>query len=390
MVTTPDGLVELLEELADVECYAFDTEFHRERTYFARLALLQLAWPGGSAIIDPLAVDPAPLAALFGSDALAIVHAGEQDLEIIERACGVLPERLFDTQLAAGFIGLASPSLGALVDRLLGLRLEKGDQLTDWLRRPLSETQLHYAAGDVEHLIECYEALRARLVALGRWEWAMQECAELAAKHRRVPDPDEAWWRLRQARQLRGKARGVAQRVAAWRELRAQQLDVPIRTLLNDLAIVSIAQRPPSSRNELEAVRTIDGRHLANGGAQEILAAVEEGLRLPVTALRLPPGPQGEPVARPAVQLAAAYAAERARVLEFDPAVLATRADIAEFLREPPSGRLVTTWRRELIGAEIRLLVDGKAALAFEGGALSLEERSHRPLEELDGTGESA
>lgn len=379
-VDTESGLSELLKELANVDLYCFDTEFHRERTYFARLALLQIAWRDGIALVDPLGVDPAPLSELFGSSAMAVVHAGEQDFEIIERACGVLPQKMFDIQIGSGFIGLSSASLGAVVDRLLGLRLEKGDQLTDWIHRPLNDAQLHYAAGDVAHLIDCYEVLHGRLSALGRWEWAQEECALALAKGRRVAIPEEAWWRLRQARQLRGKARGVAQCVAAWRERRAQALDIPVRNVFPDLAIASIAQRPPSSRAELEAVRSLDRRYLGGGAAPEILAAVEHGAAIPPSELHLPPGPQGEAIAKPTVALAAAYATERAHELELDPALLATRSDIVDFLQEPAVGRLASGWRGDLVGELIRRLVSGEAALAVSGSSLVLEERSFRPL----------
>lgn len=379
-VNTEADLEALVSDLERAEIYCFDTEFHRERTYYARLALLQIAWPGGIALVDPLAVDPEPLRALFGSAALAVVHAGDQDFEIIERACGVLPNRMFDIQIGAGFIGLASASLGAVVDRLLGLRLEKGDQLTDWIRRPLNEAQLRYAVGDVAYLIECYEELKARLTELGRWTWAEEECVLGLAKSRRSTVPEEAWWRLRQARQFRGKARGIAQSVAAWRERRAQSLDVPVRNVFPELAIASIAQRPPTTRAELEAVRSIDGRYLGGGVAAEVLVAVEEGAALRAEQLHLPLGPQGEAVAKPTVALAAAYATERAHELDLDPALLATRADIVDFLQEPPIGRLASGWRGELVGEPIRRLVSGEAALAVSGTSLILEERSGRPL----------
>jgi ribonuclease D len=374
------GLAELVKAMRESPVYCFDTEFHRERTYYARLALIQIAWPDGIAIVDPLACDPAPLAALFASPALAVVHAGDQDLEIIERACGVLPSRMFDIQIGAGFLGLASASLGAVVDRLLGLRLEKGDQLTDWMKRPLNSAQLHYAAGDVAHLIDCYDELHRRLVALGRWGWAEEECALALAKGRRTPVPEEAWWRLRQARQLRGRARGIAQCLAAWRESRAQRLDVPVRSVFPDLAIASIAQRPPHTRAELEGVRSLDSRHLGGGAAVEILEAVAKGETLPANKLFLPPGPQGDAIAKPMVALAAAYATERAHDLDLDPALLATRADIVDFLQEPPLGRLTTGWRGDLIGAPILKLASGEAALAVAGSSLVLEERSRRPI----------
>jgi len=379
-VDSAHGLSALLADIADTSIYCFDTEFHRERTYYARLALIQIAWPDGIAIVDPLGCDPAPLAELFSSPALAVVHAGDQDLEIVERACGVLPAQMFDIQIGAGFLGLASASLGAVVDRLLGLRLEKGDQLTDWMHRPLNTAQLQYAAGDVAYLIECYEELKNRLVELGRWSWAEEECALALAKGKRVPVPEEAWWRLRQARQLRGRARGVAQSVAAWRERRAQRLDIPVRNVFPDLAIASIAQRPPQTRAELEGVRSLDSRHLGGGAAAEVLGAVAEGSALPASALVLPPGPQGDAVAKPTVALAAAYATERAHDLDLDPALLATRADIVDFLQEPPVGRLTMGWRADLVGVPIRQLVSGEAALAVSGSSLVLEERSHRPI----------
>ncbi|HLN06769.1 MAG TPA: ribonuclease D, partial [Acidimicrobiales bacterium] len=145
---------DLVAELAACDVYGLDTEFHREKTYFPHLALLQLAWEGGIALVDPLAVDVSPLARVLDGPGLAVLHAAEQDLEVLERACGTVPSSLFDTQVAAGFLGQVSPSLVNLVERVLGIRLLKGDQLTDWTRRPLSAGQLSYAAGDVAHLLE--------------------------------------------------------------------------------------------------------------------------------------------------------------------------------------------------------------------------------------------
>ena len=375
-IDTDSGFADLIDELASAEAYSFDTEFHRERTYFARLALLQVAWPGGLAIVDPLKVDVAPLAKVFAGVGLAVVHACDQDLEILERSCGRLPLRVFDTQVAAGFLGMSTPSLGSLVDRLLGLQLEKGDQLTDWTRRPLTEEQKRYAAGDVAYLLALDAELRRRLSANGRLGWAEAECARLLEAARRPPVPEEAWWKLRQSRQLRSGQRGVAQEVAAWRELRAQTLDVPVRTVLSDLALASIAYRPPRSRADLEAVRGMDRRHLQGDAASSLLAAVEAGRKLPPEAIHVPPAAPETASQRPAIALALAYVQERAHELELDAAILATRADIAGFVKDPPEGRLVDSWRRELVGDPIRRLVSGSASLALTDGSLVLEERS--------------
>ena len=134
-------LAELVRTLAGEPRYALDTEFHGERSYWPHLALIQIAWPEGVALVDPLTVDPAPLGELLAGDGCMVAHAADQDLTILERACGCAPSKLFDTQVAAGFIGMGTPSLAATVEKLLGTRLTKGDRLTDWTRRPLSADQ---------------------------------------------------------------------------------------------------------------------------------------------------------------------------------------------------------------------------------------------------------
>jgi ribonuclease D len=375
------SLEALVDELMSCDCYGLDTEFHREKTYFPQLALLQLAWEGGIALVDPLAVDIAPLARLLDGAGLAILHAAEQDLEVLERACGTVPTRLFDTQVAAGFLGHVSPSLVKLVERMLGVRLLKGDQLTDWTRRPLSAGQLAYAAGDVAYLLELRNCIGDRLEEMGRTEWAAEESAIMLSKDRSPTEPDEAWWRLPRSRQLRGSARGVAQCVAAWRETRAQQLDLPVRFVLPDLAVLSIAQHPAHTREDLRRTRSLDGRHLGGGAADELLEAVSAGVDLAPSQLKLPPAHELDQPNRAVTTLATAYVSQRAGDLELDPAILATRADLVEFMQDPPRGRLANGWRGDLVGEGLRRLAEGKASLSFDGrGSLLLEERSFRSV----------
>jgi ribonuclease D len=376
----------LVEELAGRDTYGLDTEFHREKTYFPQLALLQLSWAGGIALVDPLVVDISTLARVLDGPGLAVLHAAEQDLEVLERACGTVPSRLFDTQVAAGFLGHVSASLVNLVERVLGIRLLKGDQLTDWTRRPLSAGQLSYAAGDVAHLLELRQVIGGRLEAMGRSAWAEEECAIMLLKDRSPTVPEEAWWRLPRSRQLRGPARGVAQSVAAWRERRAQRMDLPVRFVLPDLALLSIAQHPPRSREDLRRTRSLDGRHLGGGAADELLAAVDEGLAIAPAGLRTPPAHDLDQPNRAVATLATAYVTQRAGDLELDPAILATRADLVDFLQTPPQGRLAGGWRSELVGEGLRRLTEGKASLSFDGhGALVLEERSFRSLDPVPG-----
>jgi ribonuclease D len=372
--------------LADEPRYAVDTEFHRERTYAPRLALLQLAWSGGCAVVDPLSVDVAPLRAVLEGPGTAVLHAAGQDLEVLLRACGTVPSSLFDTQVAAGFLGFSTPSLATLLDRVLGLPLPKGDRLTDWLRRPLTTGQLDYAVADVAWLLPVTDALVAELDATGRRPWVEEEVELIRTRSRTMPDPDLAWLRLKEARSLRGRSRGVAAAVAAWRERRAASLDIPARQVLPDLAVLGIAGAMPKSIGALRAVRGVDERHLRGGAGDALLAAIAAGRELPEAATGEPRRDDVERDLRPAVALVAAWVAQLGRDLRIDPSLLATRGDLAAFLNGDADARLASGWRATLIGEPVRRLVEGRAALAFgrDGagtrGGLVLEERSDRPV----------
>lgn len=370
------GLAEVVGALLGVEAFAVDTEFHREKTYFPQLALLQVRWNDERVLIDPLEVDLTPFADALTGPATVVMHAASQDLEVLDQACGVLPRELFDTQLAAGFTGHSLPSLSALVERYYGLHLPKGDRLTDWLRRPLGTDQCTYAIADVEHLLDLRLTLSAELEARGRLAWFEAECERVRRKGRVVRDPEEAWRRIKEARTLRGEAAGVARAVAAWRERRAAALDQPVRFVLSDLAIVGIAQRRPRSLADLSRIRGVDARQVKGAVGDGILVAVAEGVDQPVPrrpAARF----ELDRRLRPAVALVAAWVAQLSRDLEIETSLLATRSDIEALLAGDPEARLAEGWRAELVGERIRRLVAGEAALAFEGtGHLVLEDRS--------------
>ena len=373
LVTTAEGLAAVVDALRGVAEYALDTEFHREKTYFPQAALVQLAWDGGLALVDPLAVDIAPLAEVLDGPGVAVLHAAQQDLEVLQRSCGTVPARLFDTQLAAGFVGHATPSLVNLLAAELKVKLPKGDRLTDWLRRPLTADQLAYAAADVAHLLELAAVLRRKLDQRGRLDWAADECEALRVRPVGPGDPDAAWLRIKDHRHLRGVGRGVAQAVAAWRERRAAELDLPTRYVLADLAILGIAQRPPRSVDDLRAVRGIDERAVRGAVGQALLEAVRAGQALPADAVRTEERDDVERQLRPAVTLVSAWVSQLARDHDLDTSLLATRADIVGLLNGDEGSRLAHGWRRALVGDQVDRLVHGRAALAFDGrGGLRL------------------
>ncbi len=354
---------DVVSAAASAPRYAIDTEFHRERTYFPRLALVQIQFGSVNALIDPLAVDPRKLAPLMESPSLSIVHAAQQDLEVLRYAVGAVPRRMFDCQLAAGFIGYSTPSLSTLAQALLKIELSKGDRMTDWLRRPLTASQCDYARADVLHLERMYDILGGELANRGRLEWVNDACEEIRTKPYGDADPADAWLKIKEARPLKGQARGVAQALAEWRERRAMTTNVPVRRILGDMALVSIAQAAPRSTEDLAHIRGVDERSIGGSVAREILAAVRDGMSRTVQI----PVNEGDGVdrrMRPLVTLITAWIAELARQHELDPALLATTRDVTGYVAGGAS-RLSSGWRRNLVGEDLEKLMSGQAGLGF-------------------------
>jgi ribonuclease D len=377
LITDGEALDAAISSLAEAPVYAIDTEFHRERTYFAQLALVQIAWDGRLVLIDPLVVDLSGLRKVFDGEAIAVMHAARQDLEVLERSVGTIPAHLFDTQLAGGFLGYSSPSLSALVEKELGLRLPKADRLTDWLRRPLSDKQLVYAASDVQYLVEVHARLASRLDDRGRTDWLDEAIDELLAEPRGAREPSEVWRRIKELRHLRGADLGLARVVAAWREERAIELDVTPRFVLSDLGVVGVAVSHPASVDELRQIRGVDGRALRGTTAQDLVDTIARAVNDPPRLRQREAHAELPAELRPAVPLVSAWVNQLARDLEIEAALLATRADLEDFLREDPEARLATGWRAELVGEPVRRLIAGEVALAFDRrGGLVLEARS--------------
>ncbi len=376
-VADADGLARLVDRLVGQPRYAVDTEFHRERTYFPQVALVQVADEHGIVLVDALEVDLGPLSKILEGPGLAVMHAARQDLEVLERACGTIPSRLVDTQLLGGFLGYTSPSLSNLLERELSVRVPKADRLTDWLRRPLGDAQLTYAAADVAHLLELHTMLAERAEERGRTPWVDEACEDLRLETRGPRDPDDAWRRIKEIRHLRDSSLAIAQAVAAWRERKAIETDQTPRFVLSDLGVVGVAGAAPHTAEELRSLRGVDGRNLRGGLADELLEVVRASERS--TPARPPASqvPEMPAELRPAVPLVSAWVSQRARDLDLETALLATRSDLEDLLRGVEGARLTKGWRAEIVGEPIRRLVAGEAALAFDRDVgLRLEDRA--------------
>lgn len=356
-----------MDELAAEPRLAIDTEFHRERTYYPVCALVQIGWSAGRALVDPLDLDLAPLGDVLTGRTI-VMHAAGQDLEVFRHSVGVVPDDLFDTQIAASFLGMSSIGLAPLVHKLLDVDLPKADRLTDWLVRPLPERAKAYAESDVAHLFEVHDRLTAELEARGRMRWVRNETESMVDRALTDTDPATAWWKVKEARRLRGRAAAIAQEVAKWRERQAQESDKPLRSVLPDLALAGIAQRPPKDVDALTKVRGLRDRGIPKSLRSELLDAVEAGRTLDLDDVRQPSASPVPSELRSAVPLLMSWVSQRAREIELDPAVLATRTDLESFLRGDEDSRLATGWRAEALADDIRSLLDGDAALAFERG----------------------
>ena len=364
----------LLEERVGV-----DTEFHRERTYFPSVALIQIAHTKGISLIDPLKVDLRGLSRLLNSQVLIVMHAASQDLEVFQHACGAVPNRLFDTQVAAGFLGMSTPSLSALYEKQLGILIKKESRLTDWMARPLSNSQLEYAANDVRYLLQVYDQISAELEDRGRAAWVEAECSILLEKEKKRRVPEEAWKKIKEGKNLRGNAQNNIRALAAWRERKAAKLNIPVRYVFPDIALVAIAQQEPKNLNSLEAIRGVETRHLKNTFPKEIFTEL-------ASAKELKPLPKKEKQdrdkskdLRAGVALVSAWIAQAARQLDLDPTILGTRSDIEALVRGDSDARMSKGWRNEIVGESVKELLKGEAALAFDGDAgLVLESRKKR------------
>ena len=378
-VDSQDRFETLVADLLYAERIAVDTEFHRERSYRPQLALVQVAFDDQVALVDPTTVDIARLASVLDADVLIVMHSCAQDIEVLAQECGTIPARLFDTQVAAGFLGMSTPSLGSLTERLLNKRLAKGDRLTDWFERPLRPAQRRYAADDVAYLVRLHDELKSQLSEQGRYEWALDECERWRRPPPPPPDPEQAWTRIKSARQLKGRQRAVAYRLAAWRERTASDRDIPVRFVLSDMALLSIAQRSPASLGELDGLRGVDSNQLRGAVGERIIAEVQRGRSMApedIPARALPAGPNVPVALQPAVPLVAAWVDQVARTAGIDRSLLATRSDIAALLAGQENSRLASGWRSDVVGDGIRSLLAGESALAFDDEAgLCLESR---------------
>jgi ribonuclease D len=387
-----DVLVEIAAQARHSGHLALDTEFMGEGRYRTLLCLIQLAVPDHTAglrieLVDPLleSLDGAPLAQVLADPAVeVVVHSGRQDISLLRRRFNTPICNIFDTQVAAGFAGMAAQtSYETLLAELLGVRLAKSASFTRWDTRPLTREQLAYAREDVVHLLELASELQRRLSASGRLQWAREECRALEQAND-DRNEQEIFARLPRVRNLSAAAQAIARELVAWRERTASTHDRTVQSVLGDAALIELAKRRPSTTRELEQIRGFSNSGLRRRGA-ELLEAVREGANRvgghQIMLDRLPRHTAPDPADAPLVALCEALVRARARESDLAYELIAARSDLQAIVAasrsdDPePDIRTLHGWRRELVGAELLELLDGRVSLSVREGSMRVEGR---------------
>ena len=374
-ITTTEALADFCLEAAKRPYVTVDTEFLRERTYYSKLCLVQMAYRDDAGedavIIDPLVdgLSLEPMYELFRNPTVTkVFHAARQDLEIFFVNAGLIPAPLFDTQVAAMVCGYGEQvGYETLVRKIAKADLDKSSRFTDWSRRPLTDAQLKYAVADVTHLRDIYESLSERLKKSGRARWVSEEMAVLNDPATYKTEPEDAWQRVK-TRTTSGRFLSIVKELAEFREAYAQRRDVPRSRVFKDDALVELASTKPQNESDLGRSRLLLREARKGEIADGILAAIKRGLETPPEdAPKMPKGReklQVNPALADLLRVLLKAKADREGVAQ---KLIATSADLDAIAAGERDVDALHGWRREVFGDDALALCDGKVALAVKG-----------------------
>ncbi|WGF89898.1 ribonuclease D [Marinivivus vitaminiproducens] len=374
LITTTTDLAFLCDRLRAEPFVTIDTEFMRDRTFWPKLCLVQIAGAEEAVAIDPLAsgIDLAPLLDLMADPAvLKVFHAARQDLEIFVRLMGKAPAPIFDTQIAAMVCGFGEEvAYDTLVAQVAKARIDKTSRFTDWARRPLTDAQLRYALGDVTHLRVVYQGLIDRLEQTGRVDWVVQEMADLTDPALYAQEPDQAWRRLK-VRSREPRFLAVVQALAAWREREAQRRDLPRNRIMRDDLLLEVAASRPKTAEDVARLPRLG---LDARSCQAVASVVTEALALPPESLPRLPEPVRPPRGiGPLVELLRVLLKLQAEEHNVAQRLIATSGDL-ELIAQDDGADVpaLAGWRRELFGEAALSLKHGRLGFAVRGGKVRL------------------
>lgn len=371
----PAALTRLLARMENAEWVTLDTEFIREKTYYPRLCLIQIATSDILACIDPLAIsDLQPfLDWLNQPQRLKVLHAAWQDMEIFQHlGKGVVPTPLFDTQIAAAVLGMGDQlGYARLVEASLGVTLDKSQSRTDWSRRPLSKAQLEYAIDDVRYLRDVYLLLHRQLEQQGRMKWLEKPFQKLADPATYQIDPNKIWEKVKGLQVLKPQQLAVLRELAAWREQRALQKDIPRRWILSDEILLDMARMQPDSPDTFRQIRGLSDEQIARGAA-DWLACITQGKAVPKSEWpQLPRRRKLDSQMAVVADLLMTLLNQLANEHGISAQMIATRQQIEKMLEEGRT-HLSDDWRGALVNDVFAQVLSGKTGVQVQNGRIRL------------------
>ncbi|MFV2061380.1 MAG: ribonuclease D [Gammaproteobacteria bacterium] len=373
-IKTSAQLHEFCQQIKNAPYLAIDTEFMREKTYFPQLSLIQIATDDHIACIDPIAIDDltALWDILFDENTVKIFHAARQDLELIYNITKKIPKPIFDTQIAATLLGLGDQiGYATLVKAILNVDLDKSQTRTDWSQRPLDPEQIQYAANDVRYLVQCYSKVITQLTAQNRIDWLKNDFDQLSDTKLYDIDFQDCWLKVSGKQKIKGNALGVLQSLAAWREQRAQQKDLPKKWLMKDDILIGLAMKRPKNKAQLAKVRGLNTDTISSIGTT-LLSLIND------TELTSPERPNipGKLTQDQDALIDSLMSLMRLRAFEekISPAMIASRKDLEKLLLEPnnPELSIVQGWRKQVAGNSLLAFLNGELKLATIDGKLAI------------------
>jgi len=375
-IDSVSALNDFCQHIFDAPWLAIDTEFMREKTYYPKFCLLQVATPEQVACIDPIALEGelAPLFEIINNpNIIKVLHASRQDIEIFYQLTGKIPSPIYDTQVAAPLLGhQENAGYAMLVSGMLNINLSKVQTRTDWAKRPLSKEQIDYAADDVVYLGKIYQIMHAKLVALGRDKWLEDDFKQLTRPELYAIEDDKAWLRIKGKNKLTGKQLAILKALAEWREKLAKQSDLPKNWIVRDDALLDMARLQPKNNHELSQLRSIsDGFLRRNGKAACDIVKQSQDLSL---SLDDKPNKAKKTLHQEAiVDVLMGWVRMRADENALNPVSLATRKDLEALVANEADCVLKTGWRYGMIGRELEQILQGTLKLSVDDNTLVLQ-----------------
>ena len=376
VIETTEKLEAFMGKISTAKWVALDTEFLREKTYYAKLCLIQIEADGHRACVDPLMIDDLSslIAVLNDPEVTIVLHAAHQDMEILLQLSGKVPAPIFDTQVAAAVLGLGDTMAYArLVEQMLGVSIDKSQVRTDWSRRPLKDAQLKYAIDDVRYLAQIYPMMLEKLNAQNRLEWLDKDFAKASDPQTYAINAESRWMKIRGNQVLKRPQLAILRELAAWRENLAEQKNLPRKWIIGDDILIDLARQNPKNSQEIGQIRGINADRTKKYH-QRWLELMKKGAETPENEWsELPRSKKPTPTQNGVIDLLMLVIQIEAKKQGITPAVIAGRKQVANMIQTKET-TLSNDWRGEIVNNTFVRVLAGEMVLCVENAKPALKE----------------